>query len=93
MLGKKEKFSSVPFFWSNHYSTSISYVGHAEKWDEILVDGNVDEGDFITGYRLGDKILALAASGRDKASLEAEAAMEREDWKSLDMMFNKGKAE
>ena len=33
MLGGKEKFSAVPFFWSNHYSTSISYVGHAEKWD------------------------------------------------------------
>ncbi len=92
MLGRKEKFSTVPFFWSNHYSTSISYVGHAEKWDVILVDGSVEDGDFIAGYRLGEKILAVASSGREKASLEAEAAMEREDWKSLDMMFNNGKS-
>jgi len=87
MLGREEKFSTVPFFWSNHYSTSITYVGHAEQWDEVLIDGNVDAGDFIVGYRLGEKILAVAASGRDKASLEAESLMEREDWVALRMMF------
>ena len=94
ILGTPEKFSSVPFFWSNHYSTSITYVGHAEKWDEILVDGDVSEGDFIAGYRLGEKILAVASCGRDKSSLEAEAHMEKEDWESLSKMFNrKGMAE
>jgi NADPH-dependent 2,4-dienoyl-CoA reductase/sulfur reductase-like enzyme len=89
MLGKKEKFTSVPFFWSNHYSTSITYVGHAEKWDELLIDGSIDDGDFVVGYRLGEKILAVAASGREKASLEAEAMMERADWGSLARMFGK----
>jgi hypothetical protein len=88
MLGKKEKFETVPFFWSNHYSTAITYVGHAERWDEILVDGSVDDGDFVVGYRLGEKILAVAASGREKTSLEAEAMMEREDWASLASIFD-----
>jgi len=89
ILGRTEKFSTVPFFWSAHYSTTSSYVGHAEKWDEILIDGDVSEGDFIAGYRLGDKILAVASCGRDKASLEAEAHMEMEDWGSLAKMFNR----
>lgn len=89
MLGRKERFASVPFFWSNHYSTAISYVGHAEKWDEVLIDGSIDDGDFIVGYRLGEKILAVAASGREKSSLEAEVLMEREDWTSLAKMFEK----
>lgn len=93
MIGRKESFTTVPFFWSNHYSTPITYVGHAEKWDEILIDGSVDEGDFLAGFRLGDKILAVAASGREKASLEAEAHMERDDWSALAKMFNKRKAE
>ena len=87
ILGAREKFSTVPFFWSNHYSTSISYVGHAEKWDEILIDGDVNEGDFIAGYKLGEKILAVASCGREKASLEAEAHMETSDWDSLMAMF------
>ena len=91
MIGRKEEFTTVPFFWSNHYSTSISYVGHAERWDEILLDGDIDEGVFLAGYRLGDRILAVAASGREKDSLRAEAAMEKMDWQGLAAMFTDGK--
>ena len=87
MLGAKEKFTTVPFFWSNHYSTSITYVGHAEKWDEVLIDGDIDEGDGIVGFKLGGKILAVAATGREKASLEAEAALERFDWEAIEKLF------
>ena len=87
MLGKREKFTTVPFFWSNHYSTSIYYVGHVERWDDIIVSGDIDEGDASVGYRLGDRILAVASIGRDKESLEAEAAMERSDWRALEAMF------
>ena len=54
-----------------------------------IVDGNLDDGDAILGYRLGGKILAVAATGREKESLEAEAAMERFDWKALDAMFGR----
>lgn len=92
MLGRKEKFATVPFFWSNHYSTAISYVGHAEKWDEILVNGDVEAGEFLAGYRLGDRILAVAASGRERDSLRAEVAMEKMDWRALDAMFKTGVA-
>ncbi len=30
MLGQREKFDAVPFFWSQHYDVPINYVGHAE---------------------------------------------------------------
>lgn len=87
MLGLKEKFAAVPFFWSNHYSTSIWYVGHAERWDDILVSGNIDEGDGMIGYRSGGKVLAVASVGREKDVLEAEAAMERLDWEAVENLF------
>jgi apoptosis-inducing factor 3 len=87
MLGAREKFSTVPFFWSNHYSVSILYVGHAEKWDDVLVSGSISEGDSMIGYRHGGKILAVASAGRPKESLEAEAAMERFDWEALEKFF------
>ena len=35
MLGHREKFTAVPFFWSQHYDVPINYVGHAERWDEL----------------------------------------------------------
>src|SRR5262249_43840012 len=41
MLGLKQKFDAVPFFWSQHYDVPINYVGHAESWDEIAVDGDI----------------------------------------------------
>jgi apoptosis-inducing factor 3 len=39
MLGERAPFDQVPFFWSQHYEVPINYVGHAETWDEIQIDG------------------------------------------------------
>ena len=41
MLGPRTPFRAVPFFWSQHYDVPINYVGHAEKWDDIEIDGDV----------------------------------------------------
>jgi NADPH-dependent 2,4-dienoyl-CoA reductase/sulfur reductase-like enzyme len=76
MLGLRERFDQVPFFWSQHYDVAINYVGHAEKWDTVDVDGSLDAQDCAVTYRRGGRALAVATIGRDKASLEAEARME-----------------
>jgi NADPH-dependent 2,4-dienoyl-CoA reductase/sulfur reductase-like enzyme/nitrite reductase/ring-hydroxylating ferredoxin subunit len=77
MIGARERFDAVPFFWSKHYDTTINYVGHAEAWDDVIVDGSIEGGDCSIAYRRGGKILAVATIGRDRASLEAEVRMER----------------
>lgn len=77
MLGRHERFDAVPFFWSQHYDVPIDYVGHAEKWDEIRVDGSIENRDCLVEYRQNDRILALASIYRDLASLQGELAMER----------------
>jgi NADPH-dependent 2,4-dienoyl-CoA reductase/sulfur reductase-like enzyme len=41
MLGRREKFTAVTFFWSQHYDVPINYVGHAESWDELRIDGDI----------------------------------------------------
>ena len=76
ILGQKEKFNTVPFFWSQHYDLAINYVGHAEKWDAIKIDGSLDAKDCTVSYQHGGRTLAVVTVFRDMQSLEAEAAME-----------------
>jgi apoptosis-inducing factor 3 len=78
MLGQREVFDAVPFFWSQHYDVPINYVGHAEKWDEIAIDGSIAGRDCVLRYKSGGRVLAVASIYRDTASLEAEVALERE---------------
>lgn len=77
MLGARKRFADVPFFWSVHHDATINYVGHAEKWDEVQVDGDVGAMDAEVRFRSNGRTLAVATIGRDRASLEAELAMER----------------
>ncbi|HKV95789.1 MAG TPA: FAD-dependent oxidoreductase [Candidatus Angelobacter sp.] len=76
ILGQKEKFDAVPFFWSQHYDVSINYVGHAEKWDATKIDGSLDARDCAVSYQLGGRTLAVLTVFRDVQSLQAEAEME-----------------
>jgi NADPH-dependent 2,4-dienoyl-CoA reductase/sulfur reductase-like enzyme/nitrite reductase/ring-hydroxylating ferredoxin subunit len=75
ILGARERFKAVPFFWSQHYDTTINYVGHAEQWDRIEIDGALDR-DCAVRYKRGDRTLALATISRDLLNLQTELAME-----------------
>jgi NADPH-dependent 2,4-dienoyl-CoA reductase/sulfur reductase-like enzyme/nitrite reductase/ring-hydroxylating ferredoxin subunit len=78
MLGLREKFEAVPFFWSQHYDIPINYVGHAEKWDELAIEGDIAGKDCLLRYKTKGRTLAVASIFRDLASLQAELAMERD---------------
>jgi apoptosis-inducing factor 3 len=77
MLGQRERFDAVPFFWSQHYDVPINYVGHAEKWDELIVDGDIAGRDCTVQYKRQGRVLAVATIYRDVESLNAEARMEQ----------------
>jgi NADPH-dependent 2,4-dienoyl-CoA reductase/sulfur reductase-like enzyme len=77
MLGHRERFAAVPFFWSQHYDVPINYVGHAEKWDELAIEGDIAAKDCLLRYRQRGRVLAVASIYRDLESLRAELAMEQ----------------
>lgn len=77
MLGHREKFTDVPFFWSQHYDIPINYVGHAEGWDTIEVEGDLAAKDCLLRFKRGRQVLAVATIFRDTESLLAELAMEQ----------------
>lgn len=76
MLGYGKKFTAVPFFWSTHFDVPINYVGHAERWDEVEVQGEIANRDCLIRYKRGGRTLAVASIFRDIDSLTAEVAME-----------------
>ncbi len=78
MLGRRQPFTDIPFFWSQHYDLVINYVGHAEQWDAVRVDGTLDPPDCTVSYMRNGRRLAVASIGRDLDSLKAELEMEME---------------
>ena len=78
MLGARKVFDAVPYFWSQHYDTPINYVGHAEAWDEIEIEGDVKAKDCLLRYRKDGRVCAVASIFRDTANLQAEVEMERD---------------
>ncbi|HLH12180.1 MAG TPA: FAD-dependent oxidoreductase [Methylovirgula sp.] len=76
MLGRRQVYGAVPFFWSQHYDLSIRYSGHAEKWDRTETEGDVNARDCQVAYYRDGRKLAVATIRRDRANLEAEAAFE-----------------
>jgi apoptosis-inducing factor 3 len=77
ILGNRERFDAVPFFWSQHYDIPINYVGHAESWDAVEIDGKLENHDCMVTYRRGGRRLAVATIFRDRQSLQAEVEMEQ----------------
>jgi apoptosis-inducing factor 3 len=76
ILGARERFDAIPFFWTEQYDVAIAYVGHAERWDKAEIEGSLDARDCTISYHRGGKKLAVATIGRDLAGLEAEVAFE-----------------
>jgi 3-phenylpropionate/trans-cinnamate dioxygenase ferredoxin reductase subunit len=83
MLGRRERFTTVPFFWSQHYDVAIRYVGHAERWDDVEISGNLGEHDCLVSFRSKGMTLAVATVGRDRDNLRAEVAMEAQTTMSV----------
>jgi 3-phenylpropionate/trans-cinnamate dioxygenase ferredoxin reductase subunit len=79
MLGRRERFDAVPFFWTRQYDTTIDYVGHAERWDRIDIDGDPAARNCAATFWQDGKKLAVITVDRDLESLRAELEFERED--------------
>ena len=79
MLGRRERFDEIPFFWSAHYDNlTIRYIGHVEKWDTVKIDGDVTKMDCAVSYMVSGKRRAMATINRDHQNLQTEVQLETE---------------
>ncbi len=65
MLGFNELYAGVPFFWTFHFGKRFGYLGHADDWDEIVYDGDVEALTFLAFYVKNSKVAAVLSCGRD----------------------------
>ena len=77
ILGKRMPYRDAPFFWSAHYDVTFAYVGHAQEFDEVRIDGSLDKRDAKIELVNKGKVEAVVTLFRDLDSLRAEQAMER----------------
>ncbi|WP_226350361.1 NAD(P)/FAD-dependent oxidoreductase [Pseudonocardia sp. ICBG601] len=49
-------YETVPYFWSDWYSSRIQFVGVAAADEIRVVSGSVEEGRFVALYRTGDRL-------------------------------------
>jgi NADPH-dependent 2,4-dienoyl-CoA reductase/sulfur reductase-like enzyme/nitrite reductase/ring-hydroxylating ferredoxin subunit len=77
MLGRRERFNAVPFFWTEQYDFGLAYVGHAELFDQVEIEGKLDKQDCKVTYRRESRKLAVAVVHRDLEGLRTEVEFER----------------
>ena len=77
MLGQRERFDCVPFFWTEQYDFGLGYVGHAERWDKAEIAGSLEARDCTITYSQGGRTLAMAVVHRDLDGLRAEVDLEQ----------------
>lgn len=81
MLGRRVAYDAVPYFWTIHYKKRLDYIGHAEAWDEIVLDGDLEKPEFTAFYVRDGQVAAVAGWARDRQMAAAVHLMtKRRDW-------------
>jgi len=83
IVGRGGSRAETPFFWTQHHDVTIGYVGHAERFDRVVIRGDLEARDATIGYFDGALVVAVATINRDRVGLYADAAFERGDQAAL----------
>ncbi|MEO7804978.1 MAG: FAD-dependent oxidoreductase, partial [Actinomycetota bacterium] len=64
MLGKPESYDEVHWFWSDQYEHNLQYTGLWDRWDELVIEGDLSERRFVAVYLQENKVAKAVALGR-----------------------------
>ncbi|MBV9837368.1 MAG: FAD-dependent oxidoreductase [Solirubrobacterales bacterium] len=65
MLGQDKPHDVIPYFFSDLSDwVSLEYVGPASNWDQEIVRGSLDDGEFTIFYLDGGRVAAALSVGR-----------------------------
>lgn len=84
MASQQIPFKSVPFFWTGQFDLKLRYVGHAEDYDDVIIQGGLEKKSFLAFYVKGQQVLAVAGIGRDRAIAAISELMRQEKMPTAD---------
>jgi NADPH-dependent 2,4-dienoyl-CoA reductase/sulfur reductase-like enzyme/nitrite reductase/ring-hydroxylating ferredoxin subunit len=67
MLGGTQVFADVPFFWTYHFGKTFEVLGHPQQWNQLHVEGDLQQHDFIALLCHDDEVEAVIACEHQRA--------------------------
>ena len=77
MIGSRDNFCGVPFFWTFHFGKRFNFLGHADEWDTIVYHGSVEKLDFLAFYVKDGRVLAVLSCGKEQETAMLSEMMRR----------------
>lgn len=75
--GERVAYRGVPFFWTSYFGNTFRSVGRCEEWDEVLIDGTLEERSFIAYYVKEGQVGAALGLRRTQEMAALEELMRR----------------
>lgn len=64
MLGHDEAYAYIHSFWSDQYEHTLEYIGHASRWDQFVIRGNLEERRLVGFYLQSGTLRAAVGLNR-----------------------------
>ena len=64
MLGHRNSYQEIPWFWSDQYDLNLQYVGFHTTWDQMVVRGRLDAGNYLACYINNGRVDAAVGLNR-----------------------------
>jgi 3-phenylpropionate/trans-cinnamate dioxygenase ferredoxin reductase component len=58
MLGRRESYDRLPYFFSDQYDVGMEYTGFARTWDRVVFRGDPASREFIAFWLSADRVVA-----------------------------------
>uniref|UniRef100_A0A673NN14 Apoptosis-inducing factor 3-like n=1 Tax=Sinocyclocheilus rhinocerous TaxID=307959 RepID=A0A673NN14_9TELE len=65
MMGKASEIKTVPYFWTAMFGKSIRYAGYGDGFDDVVIQGDLDELKFVAYYTKSEEVVAVASMNYD----------------------------
>lgn len=89
IMGKQKEVRSVPFFWTSMFGKTIRYAGHAVSFEDLLIDGDVENLNFVGFYVRKNQVLAVITVSRDPVAAIAAELFDSGRMPSVDQLKEK----